>query len=289
MYIISYSSVALFIFGTYMILMDRLKLPTIQSSKIAMKFYNQGKKESRIELFLDDVASQLSKFIIMDDYKRTKLKTKLETVNIYKTPEKYTAEIYVKSFFPLIFSIPLSFFVKISLPITAVFSVHSYFKNVNQLDLHLKKTREKIEYELPRFTRDIAEYLKSSRDILEMLKRYSRTAGEVLKKELEITISDMESGNYETALSRFESRIQSSMLSEVIRGLQGVLRGDSSHEHFQRLANSFKELELQRLKAEAHKRPTKIKKYSFLLLACMLGTYAVVLGVSIFKSMGGIF
>ncbi len=35
----------------------------------------------------------------------------------------------------------------------------------------------------------------------------------------------MKSGNYETALTRFETRIQSPMLSDVVRGLISVIRG----------------------------------------------------------------
>lgn len=36
----------------------------------------------------------------------------------------------------------------------------------------------------------------------------------------------MKTGNYENALIHFETRIGSPMLSDVIRGLIGVLRGD---------------------------------------------------------------
>ena len=39
-----------------------------------------------------------------------------------------------------------------------------------------------------------------------------------MKRELNITIADMKSGN-RTALTRFETRIQSPMLSDVVRGL----------------------------------------------------------------------
>lgn len=39
-------------------------------------------------------------------------------------------------------------------------------------------------------------------------------------------IADMKTGNYENALIHFETRIGSPMLSDVIRGLIGVLRGD---------------------------------------------------------------
>jgi len=36
----------------------------------------------------------------------------------------------------------------------------------------------------------------------------------------------MRTGNFEGALTRFEARVSSAMLSDVVRGLIGVLRGD---------------------------------------------------------------
>lgn len=284
-----YISIFLLIFGSYMIALERFKLPTMQTSKEVIAFYNQGKNQNKIEIFLDDVASKISRFIIMDEYKKGKITTKLNIAGIYKTPEKFVAESYVKTLVPIVLSIPLSLIFPLIFPVVLIFSVSIYFKEINSLDSYLIETREKIEYEIPRFTRDIAEYLKSDRNVLLMLERYKNTAGEDLKRELEITIRDMKTGNYELALTRFESRIQSPMLSDVIRGLIAVLRGDSSQFYFQMLAHDFKILELEKLKAEAIKRPSKIKKYSFILLGCMLLMYTVIITISVVQNMGGMF
>lgn len=87
----------------------------------------------------------------------------------------------------------------------------------------------------------------------------------------------MKSGNLESALTRFETRIGSSMLSDVIRGLIGTIRGDNNIVYFQMLSHDFKQLELQRLKAEVMKRPAKIKKYSMMMLGCFVMMYLVVM------------
>lgn len=284
-----YISILFIIFGAYMIALERLKLPTMQTSKEILDFYNQGRTQNKIEIFLDDIASKISNFIIMNEYKKSKITTKLRVAGIYKTPEKFMAENYIRALVPLIISIPISFIFPIILPVASVISVRIYFKKINSLDMHLRDVKDKIEYEIPRFTRDIAEYLKSDRNVLVMLERYKNTAGEHLKRELEITIRDMKTGSYELALTRFESRIQSPMLSDVIRGLIAVLRGDSSQFYFQMLAHDFKILELERLKSEAIKRPSKIKKYSFILLGCMLLMYAVIITISVMQNMGGMF
>ncbi len=100
--------------------------------------------------------------------------------------------------------------------------------------------------------------------------RFRMNAGESLSGELDILIADMRSSNYEAALTRFESRINSPMLSDVVRGLIGVLRGDDSAVYFQMLSHDFKQIELQRLKAEAQRKiPPKIRVFSrFVMLMC---------------------
>mgnify|MGYP007098958406 CR=1 FL=1 len=56
--------------------------------------------------------------------------------------------------------------------------------------------------------------------------------------------------NEENALTRMESRIGSTMLSDVVRGLISVKRGDNGIMYFQMLSMTFKQLELQKLKLE---------------------------------------
>ena len=72
----------------------------------------------------------------------------------------------------------------------------------------------------------------------------------------------MRSSSYEAALTRFEARINSPMLSDITRGLIGVLRGDDGTMYFQMLSHDMKQLELQRLKARAMKIPPKIRVFS---------------------------
>jgi tight adherence protein C len=99
----------------------------------------------------------------------------------------------------------------------------------------------------------------------------------------------MRSGSYEAALTRFESRINSPLLSDIVRGLIGVLRGDDGAVYFQMLSHDMKQLELQRLKAKAMKIPPKIRVFSFILLMCFLFTYLAIILFEIVTSLGGLF
>ena len=122
-----------------------------------------------------------------------------------------------------------------------------------------------------------------------MLEHYKKNAGEEFARELDIVTADMRSSSYEAALTRFESRLNSPMLSDITRGLIGVLRGDDGGMYFQMLSHDMKQLELQRLKAEALKIPPKIRVFSFLMLMCFLMMYMVVIIFEIIRSLGGMF
>lgn len=65
--------------------------------------------------------------------------------------------------------------------------------------------------------------------------------------------------------------------------------GDNSVVYFQMLSHDFKQLELQRLKAEAQKIPPKIKVFSFIMLVCFLFTYLAIIVFEILKSLGSMF
>ena len=101
--------------------------------------------------------------------------------------------------------------------------------------------------------------------------------------------ADMKTGNYENALIRFETRIGSPMLSDVIRGLIGVLRGDDQRMYFKMITFDMRQIEQNNLKKEAAKRPKKIQRYSMMMLICIMIIYLVVLCTEVMSSLGAFF
>ena len=81
----------------------------------------------------------------------------------------------------------------------------------------------------------------------------------------------------------------SSTVSDIVRGLIGVLRGDDGRMYFQMLSHDLKQAELRRLKAKAAKIPPKIRVFSFIMLACFMLTYIVIILYQIVTSMGALF
>ena len=99
----------------------------------------------------------------------------------------------------------------------------------------------------------------------------------------------MRSGNYEAALTRLESRVGSAMLSDVVRGLISVLRGDDTTVYWASLSIKFADIQRQLLKMQAQKVPSKVKRLSMVLLFCFMAVYLVVITVEIMSSLGAIF
>ena len=152
----------------------------------------------------------------------------------------------------------------------------------------IKERRRKIEYELPRLVSTIEKSLVHSRDVLTILDSYKDGAGEELKRELEITVADMRSGNYEVALTRLESRVGSSMMSDITRGLIGVIRGDETSVYWGTLNLKFSDYQRQNLKIEANRAPKRVRKLSMILLVCFMLIYVVVIGSVLIGSLGGL-
>jgi hypothetical protein len=226
----------------------------------------------------------MSRFIRMDAYKRRRMEAVLKSAGIKLTPETFAARAFVKAGFAALGVVPALLVFPILAPVLAFLAITIYFRETGSADAALKHKREEIDYELPRFVATVSQSLKSSRDVLTIMEKYRQNAGPEMKSELDITIADMQSGNLETALARWESRLGSSMLSDVTRGLVGVIRGDNNATYFELLTHDFKQLEIQRLKLIAMKRPGKIRKYSFYMLACFMLMYLGILFIEIMNA-----
>lgn len=286
----------LFLFGLFLALglfflaASLLRLPTIGAAKAMLGTVKQEKKAAKtVEIYLMTVAVRLANHIRMDEYKRSRMNNVLKASGMNLTPEVYQAYAFVKSGAILLGIIPCVFLLPLLSPVVVVLSVLVYFKESQKADELLKAKRDEIEGELPRLVATIEQELKASRNVIGMLERFKVNAGTALTGELDVLLADMRSSNYEAALTRFEARLNSPMLSDVVRGLIGVLRGDDSAVYFQMLAHDFKQLELQRLKAKAQKIPPKIRVFSFAMLMCFLITYLAIICYVAVTSLGGMF
>lgn len=276
--------------GLFFIAADLLRLPRLATEKAMLSAGRQGKKQARtVEALLMGWAVKLAPHIRMDEYKQSRLRNTLNAAGLGMTPEVYTAFAIVKAAAILLGIIPCLLVLPLLAPVIVFLAIAVYFKEIRRADERLSEKRGEVEAELPRFVATITQELAASRDVLSMMENYKHNAGEVFAGELDVLTADMRSGSYEAALTRFEARFNSPLLSDIVRGLIGVLRGDNGVGYFQMLSHDMKQLELQRLKAQAMKIPPKIRVFSFLMLMCFLLTYLAIIVYEIINSLGGMF
>ena len=276
--------------GLYFIVADRLKIPYLKSSKAIMNMGRSDRKlTTAIEAIIMDLSIKLSRFIPMDRYKKNRLSATLKAAGISMTPECYQAHAILKALAVGLLIVPCLLIFPLMAIAVALLSVLVYFKEYQKADNQMQERRGEIETELLRFVSTMEQELKTSRDVLSILESFKKTTTPALADELGITCADMRSGGYEVALMRLEARVNSPQLSDVVRGLISVIRGDDGVMYFQMLAHDFKQMELRKLKAQAQKIPGKIRIFSLIMLMCFLATFLIVIAVQVIQSLGVMF
>ncbi len=277
--------------GCYNLSCAFVDVPTAKTSRMMMSAKKQTGtgNEKLFDVYLTRIAGKLSPLLRLDPIKKNRLALTLVIAGIPLTPECYTMKAFLTALtagllgVPFFLFMPLMGFLIIGLAVMLWFS--TYYK---AFDL-VKKRRKLIEAELPRFAVSIQQGLATDRDVLKLLTSYRRIAGPHLGQELDTTIADMKTGNYENALLHFQNRVGSTMLSDIVRGLIGTLRGDDQQMYFKMLVFDMRQIEQNNLKKEAGKRPKQMQKYSMMMLFCILLIYVVVLSVEVIGSLGAFF
>ena len=276
--------------GLAFILADVFKIPKYPVSKaITSLGKRKNKKTNPLDIWLGDLANLLASKLRLNEYKRLQLKIDLESADMSMSPEQYVANAIVKALFIGVFAIPFLFFAPIISALVAVIAVVIYFSEYKKVGNIIKEKRRQIEAELPRLVSNIDKTLAHSRDVLGILDSYREHAGEELRRELDITVADMRSGNYEVALTRLESRVGSAMMSDVTRGFVSVIRGDKTDVYWGNLVLKFSDYQRTLLKNEANKAPKRVRKLSMALLFCFMLVYVAVIGQVLLSSLGGMF
>ena len=276
--------------AVFYILADLFALPYLKTSKAVINLSKQQRdKTSGLDVWLKGLATALSKFIKINEFKKAQLEADLKTAQMDITPEMFKANAIVKALIIGVLAIPMAFIFPLLCPVIIFLAIFLYNLEIKSVSRRIKDKRQKIEYELPRLVFTIEKTLKHSRDVLYMLDSYRENAGKEMTHELDITVADMKSGNYEAAITRLEARVGSAQMSDVCRGLIGILRGDDTSLYWSSLAIKFNDIQRQQLRLQAQKVPKKVKRLSMCLLFCFMLIYIVVILSQIMSSIGVLF
>lgn len=247
------------------------------------------KAENLLDVYVTKIAGMIAPYLRIDRLKRNKLQRAISIAGMEMTPEVYTARAWVTAAGVGVCALPMTLIMPLFVTVLIGLAVALWFSTYYAAFDFVKKRRKLIETEIPRFALTIGQNLENDRDVLKILTSYRRVAGKDFGAELDQTIADMKTGNYENALLHFETRISSPMLSDVIRGLIGVLRGDDQRMYFKMICFDMRQIEQNNLKKEAAKRPKKIQRYSMMMLICIMIIYLVVLCTEVMSSLGAFF
>lgn len=284
-------AIIFFGFATYNLSTAFADIPTSRTSKMMMLAKKQRgtKNEQLLDVYITKIAKLFAPYLRLDRLKRNKLQAALTIAGLELTPEVYTARAWVTAGAVGLCALPMAFLMPLFVPVLIGTAVALWFSTYYAAFDFVKKRRRLIEAEIPRFVLTIGQNLENDRDVLKILTSYRRVAGRDFGAELDQTIADMKTGNYENALIRFETRIGSPMLSDVVRGLVGVLRRDDQRMYFKMICFDMRQIEQNNLKKEAAKRPKKIQRYSMMMLICIMIIYLVVLCTEVLSSLGAFF
>ncbi len=277
--------------GVYNLFCAFVDVPTAKTSRmmmIAKKQTGTG-SEKLFNVYLTKVAEKLSPLLRLDPIKKSKLSLALSISGIPLTPEAYTMKAFLTALLTALCGVFLLLFMPMAGFLVMGLSILMWFSTYQKAFDIVKKRKKLIEAELPRFAVSIQQGLSTDRDVLKLLISYRRIAGPNLGQELDTTIADMKTGNYENALLHLQNRVGSTMLSDIVRGLIGTLRGDDQQMYFKMLVFDMRQIEQNNLKKEAAKRPKQMQKYSMMMLFCILLIYVVVLSVEVVGSLGAFF
>ena len=276
--------------GIGFLLAERLKLPSRAASR-AMHSMGRNRKDkpNPLTLLMRELSGRLAGRLHLNEYRCAQLESDLRTGDMTQTPEQFVAENIVRAGTVAVLAVPVAFVSKFLAVLLLVAAVLFYRLGSMTLRKKIGARRARIELELPRFVANIEKTLPHSRDVLAMLESYRVGAGEEFGRELDITVADMRSGNDEAALTRLEARVGSSALSDVVRGLIGILHGEDNGVYWANLSLKFSEAGRQNLREQAGKVPKRVRRLSLVLLGCFFLIYIVVIGEVLLNSLGGLF
>ena len=288
-------SILIFCVGGYHITCELLELPSSKTRKAMQSAAQQNgiRHDGEVDRFVTDLAEKLHWLIRIDPVRRASLENVLKIAKKNTTPEAFILSVILIGLLVFAAFIPVAMVMEdiamlgLGALLGAALSVMQY----RRVTASVGDRRDRIVAECPRFANYLTQNLATqNRDLLGMLSAYQKTATcPDFAEEIALTVADMKTGNYERALFNLQHRVDHPSMTEIVRGLQGVLHGDDQTMYFERVCFDMKNLEQALLRKEAAKRPRKITKYQFAIMAGTILMMAVALVTQLLDSLQVLF
>lgn len=256
---------ALLTIGLYSIAADLLYLPGRKARDLIRHPHGKPSFEEQTAKMMRPVTALIAKLLPLSEYKRQRYEADFARLGITIPPQEYMAGLMTRSL--LLAALGLAF-IPLGIP---WLSVLAYFQSTSKLRKRVEKLNHAIDAELPRMVGTMECTLGNNRDLIGFFSRYRRVAGKVMGQELDVLLTDLQTGNQELALRRMEGRVQSSNLSALIMVLLGVDQGTDQRTSLAVLSRDIRTKERELTRRRMEKRPGRIKT------ACLLLTVEMIL------------
>jgi len=288
-------SIVIFCFGAFHVTCELLELPSGKTRKTMQSAAKQNgiRHDGEVDLFVTSLAEKLHWLIRIDPVRRASLENVLKIAKKNTSPEAFILSIVLLALLVFAAFIPVAMVMGdiAMLGLGALLGAALAVMQYRRVTASVGDRRDRIVAECPRFANYLTQNLATqNRDLLGMLSAYQKTATcPDFAEEIALTVADMKTGNYERALFNLQHRVDHPSMTEIVRGLQGVLHGDDQTMYFERVCFDMKNLEQALLRKEAAKRPRKITKYQFAIMAGTILMMAVALVTQLLDSLQVLF
>ena len=243
-----------FLTGVFYFLTSLFPHPTKATKKNIKAFKNRDKinekkdeTESALTETLQNWSKKIAKFINLNPIERSETEKSLQIVGDSSTPEEFYALCILQgslfgvaglfvAIVGLIAKTKLIIFVGVGV---ACLGVVLFFLKKKSIVNEKKDIVDAIEAELPRFVAYIRLALKTNNgSILSLIERYTPHS-ETFKNELNQTMADAKSSSFTAGMTRWNNRINSDKLKQVVNGLISANNGDDVVSYFDMLDKDF--------------------------------------------------
>lgn len=276
--------------GLYMIAGETLYLPNKNTLSAIRHPHGKPSFDEQTVKAMRPITAIIARLFPMSEYKRQRYESDFARLGISATPQEYTAGQIARSLMLALLGLA---FIPLGVPwlsvLICVTGILAYFQSTQLLRKRVERINRAIDTELPRMVGTMECALGDNRDLIGFFTRYRRVAGKVLGRELDVLLTDLQTGNQELALHRMEGRVQSGNLSALIMVLLGVDQGTDQRTSLAILSRDIRTKERELLRQRMEKRPGRIKTACFVLTIEMILMFMVPLIMMVVRTLTNTF
>lgn len=281
--------IALLAVGLYDIASDLLYLPGSKVRRLIRNPHGKPSFDEQTAKMLRPVTALIARLLPLSEYKRQRYEADFARLGIAASPQEYMAGLMARS---LLLAALGFMFIPLGIPwlsvLTCLMGILAYFQSTSKLRKRVEKLNHAIDAELPRMVGTMECTLGNNRDLIAFFSRYRRVAGKVMGQELDVLLTDLQTGNQELALRRMEGRVQSGNLSALIMVLLGVDQGIDQRTSLAVLSRDIRTKERELTRRRMEKRPGRIRTACLLLTVEMILMFMVPLVMMIVGTLAGV-